>query len=44
VNYDIPIDAQSGAGKLTQEILQTIIDIQYGKTPRPGWTIEVCDA
>lgn len=41
--YNIPIDEAKGAGKLTQEILNTIIDIQYGKVKKPEWSVEVCD-
>ena len=41
--YKIPIDEKTGAGKLTQRLLNTIIDIQYGKVKRPVWRREVCN-
>lgn len=40
--YQIPIDEATGAGKLTQRLLNTIIDIHYGKISRPEWQTEVC--
>lgn len=39
--YNIPIDAETGAGKLTTKLLNTIMDIQYGRLKRPEWTVEV---
>ena len=35
--YDIPIDKETGAGKLTQRILQMMTELQYGKVSRPDW-------
>jgi len=35
--YEIPIDKETGAGKLTQKILQMMIDLQYGHASRPAW-------
>ena len=35
--YEIPIDKETGAGKLTQNILQMMIDRQYGHASRPAW-------
>lgn len=40
--FQIPIEQDKGAGKLTQQILNTIVDIQYGKVKRPDWQVEVC--
>lgn len=42
--FEIPINAETGAGKLTQELLNTILDIQYGKIKKPEWVVEVCNA
>lgn len=39
--YEIPVDKEKGAGKLTQRILQTMIDLQYGKIIRPEWQFYV---
>jgi branched-chain amino acid aminotransferase len=36
-SYEIPIDKETGAGKLTQKILQMMIDLQYGHVSRPAW-------
>ncbi len=41
-SFDVPIEEEKGAGKLTQKILQTLLDIQYGIKQKPGWTVEVC--
>lgn len=38
----IPYDKENGAGKLTQRLLKTLMDIQYGKVKHPEWSIEVC--
>jgi branched-chain amino acid aminotransferase len=35
--YQIPIDEEKGAGKLSQRILQMMTDLQYGKVSRPAW-------
>jgi branched-chain amino acid aminotransferase len=35
--WNIPIDEQSGAGKLTQRVLKIMLDLQYGVTKRPAW-------
>jgi len=35
--YSIPIEEAKGAGKLTQRVLQTMLDLQYGVTKRPEW-------
>lgn len=35
--YEIPIDKEKGAGKLTQRILQMMTDLQYGIVSRPEW-------
>lgn len=40
--YDIPIDEQKGAGKLTQQVLKTMLDLQYAVIKRPEWQIDVC--
>lgn len=40
--FEVPIEEEKGAGKLTQKILNTLLDIQYGITPKPSWTVEVC--
>jgi branched-chain amino acid aminotransferase len=40
--YQIPINKETGAGKLTTQLLNMIIDIQYGKIKRPDWVVEVC--
>lgn len=33
--WNIPIDEQHGAGKLTQKVLKIMLDLQYGVTKRP---------
>lgn len=40
--WNIPIDEQHGAGKLTQKVLKIMLDLQYGVTKRPQWQIDVC--
>jgi branched-chain amino acid aminotransferase len=35
--YDIPIEEEKGAGKLTQRILKMMTDHHYGETSRPEW-------
>lgn len=40
--YDIPIEEETGAGKLTQRVLKMMTDLQYGVTERPEWQIDVC--
>jgi branched-chain amino acid aminotransferase len=35
--FNIPIEEAKGAGKLTQRVLQTMLDLQYGVTKRPEW-------
>jgi len=40
--YDIPIEEEAGAGKLTQKMLKKMTDLQYGVTKRPEWQIDVC--
>jgi branched-chain amino acid aminotransferase len=37
--FEIPIDKEKGAGKLTQRILQMMTDLQYGITSRPQWQV-----
>lgn len=41
VTYDIPVDKETGAGKLTQSILQMMLDLQYGQATRPEWQFYV---
>lgn len=36
-SYEVPIEKEKGAGKLTQRILQMMVDLQYGKVSRPAW-------
>lgn len=36
-SYDIPVEKETGAGKLTTRILNMITDIQYGRVSRPAW-------
>ena len=40
--YEIPIEEDKGAGKLTQRVLKMITDIQYGVVKKPEWQIDVC--
>lgn len=40
--FQIPIEEAKGAGKLTQKLLATITDLQYGRIKRPEWQYEVC--
>ena len=35
--YEVPVDKEKGAGKLTQRILQMMTDLQYGRVSRPQW-------
>ena len=35
--YNIPIEEEKGAGKLTQRALQMMTDLQYGKVKNPDW-------
>lgn len=42
--YEIPIDEEVGAGKLTKRVLQMMTDLQYGVAKRPEWQIDVCAA
>jgi branched-chain amino acid aminotransferase len=35
--FEIPIDESKGAGKLTQRVLQMMLDLHYGATKRPEW-------
>ena len=42
--YNIPIEEDKGAGKLTQRILKMMTDLHYGVTKRPQWQIPVCKA
>jgi hypothetical protein len=35
--YEIPIEKDKGAGKLTQSILKMMTDLQYGLVSRPAW-------
>ena len=42
--YQIPIDQEKGAGKLTQRALKMMLDLQYGVTKRPEWQLDVCKA
>jgi branched-chain amino acid aminotransferase len=37
VTFEIPIEKEKGAGKLTQRILKTLLDLQYGHIQRPEW-------
>jgi len=41
VTYDVPIDKEKGAGKLTQRILSMMTDLQYGRVSRPAWQFYV---
>ena len=40
--YDIPIEEDKGAGKLTQRILKMMTDLHYGQVKKPEWQIPVC--
>lgn len=40
--FNIPIEKEKGAGKLTQRILKMLNDIQYGRVSKPEWQVEVC--
>lgn len=40
--YNIPIDKETGAGKLTRRALKMMNDLQYGIVKRPEWQIDVC--
>ena len=40
--FEIPIEEAKGAGKLTQRVLKTMLDLQYGVVKRPEWQIDVC--
>jgi len=42
--YEIPIEEEAQAGKLTQRALHMMTDLQYGKVKMPEWQIEVCKA
>ena len=42
--YQIPIEEDKGAGKLTQRVLKIMNDLQYGVTKKPEWQLECCDA
>lgn len=42
--YQIPIEEEKGAGKLTQRVLKMMTDLQYAKVKRPEWQIDVCPA
>lgn len=35
--YEVPVDKEKGAGKLTQRILKMMTDLQYGHISRPAW-------
>jgi len=35
--FEVPVDKEKGAGKLTQRILQMMTDLQYGIVSRPQW-------
>ena len=35
--YEVPVDKEKGAGKLPQQILNMMIDLQYGVASRPSW-------
>jgi branched-chain amino acid aminotransferase len=37
VVYDIPIEQETGAGKLTSRILHIMTDLHYGKIKKPEW-------
>lgn len=39
--FEIPIEQEKGAGKLTQKILSMMTDLQYGKVSRPDWQFYV---
>ena len=41
--YQIPIEEDKGAGKLTQRALKMMNDLQYGVVKRPDWQLPVCD-
>lgn len=42
--FQIPIEADKGAGKLTQRALKMMTDLQYGVVSRPDWQLPVCKA
>ena len=42
--YQIPIEEEKGAGRLTQRALKIMNDLQYGVVKRPDWQIPVCGA
>ena len=40
-DYQVPIDTQLNAGKLTQRLANDLMDIQYGKKQFKDWSVIV---
>ena len=41
--YQIPIEEEKGAGRLTQRALKIMTDLQYAVVKRPDWQLPVCE-